>query len=128
MRLICTLTADLSALARGLQTERNGFFGKKYYRVDYNVCVYFGGTQLYAKLEWKEKVSTSASHSPSLLTKIQGSTREGPVAVIPTIQTLLVTTQDHLASLEGVASCAEFDAIVGAHKSLQIIGTWHGAT
>ncbi|KIM20152.1 hypothetical protein M408DRAFT_334110 [Serendipita vermifera MAFF 305830] len=54
MRLLCTLKADLSALAGGLRVM-SGFRGKKHYRVDYTVCVYFGDTQLHAKLQWKEK-------------------------------------------------------------------------
>lgn len=54
MRLICTLKADLSAIIGGLQIN-NGPRGTKFYRVDYNVCVYFGGTQLCAKLQWREK-------------------------------------------------------------------------
>ncbi|KIM26377.1 hypothetical protein M408DRAFT_330568 [Serendipita vermifera MAFF 305830] len=66
MRLICTLNADLSALEGGLQMM-NGPRGTKFYRVDYNVCVYFGGTQIRAKLQWKEK----------------GVIRESQVAVIP---------------------------------------------
>ncbi|KIM20155.1 hypothetical protein M408DRAFT_334111 [Serendipita vermifera MAFF 305830] len=53
MRLICTLCADLSALAKGLRVV-NGFRGKRHYRVDYIVCVYFGDTQLRATLQWKE--------------------------------------------------------------------------
>ncbi|KIM23519.1 hypothetical protein M408DRAFT_332344 [Serendipita vermifera MAFF 305830] len=60
MRLICTLSANLSALARGLQIK-NGPQGTKFYRVDYNVSVYFGGTQLRAKLQWKEKGSLCES-------------------------------------------------------------------
>jgi hypothetical protein len=57
MRLVCTLNADLSALAGGLQIK-TGPHGKKFYRVDYDVCVYFGGTRLCAKLQWNEGVST----------------------------------------------------------------------
>ncbi|KIM19377.1 hypothetical protein M408DRAFT_31280 [Serendipita vermifera MAFF 305830] len=68
MRLICTLKADLSALAGGLQVK-NGPRGKRFYRVDYDVCIYFGGTQLGAKLQWKEK----------------GVLREGPVTVMPDV-------------------------------------------
>ncbi|KIM26380.1 hypothetical protein M408DRAFT_330575 [Serendipita vermifera MAFF 305830] len=68
MRLICTLNANLSALAGGLQTM-TGRNGKRFYRVDYDVCVYFGGTQLRAKLQWKEK----------------GVLREGPVTIMPYI-------------------------------------------
>ncbi|KIM23508.1 hypothetical protein M408DRAFT_27851 [Serendipita vermifera MAFF 305830] len=66
MRLICTLHANLSALAEGLQIQR-GPRGTKFYRVDYDVYVSFGGTQLHAKIQWKEK----------------GVLREGPVTVMP---------------------------------------------
>jgi hypothetical protein len=82
MRLICTLNADLSALARALQIT-TGLRGKRFYRVDYGVCVYFGGTQLRAKLQWKERVSTSTRLNPFLLTESQGVLREGPVTVMP---------------------------------------------
>jgi hypothetical protein len=82
MRLICTLHADLSQLAGGIQT-RTGPRGKRFYQVDYEVCVYFGGTQLQAKLQWKEKVCTFAHHYSSLLMKSQGVLHEGPVAVMP---------------------------------------------
>ncbi|KIM23486.1 hypothetical protein M408DRAFT_262258 [Serendipita vermifera MAFF 305830] len=66
MRLICTLNANLSALAGGLQTM-TGRNETRFYRVDYDVCVYFGGTQLRAKLQWREK----------------GVLREGPVTIMP---------------------------------------------
>jgi len=66
MRLICTLNADLSALAGALEITV-GPHGKKFYRVDYEVCVYLGGTQLRANLQWKEN----------------GVLREGPVTVMP---------------------------------------------
>jgi len=88
MRRICTLSADLSSLAGALQLhdgkkrilKRNG---EPFYRVDYDVCVYFGGTQLRASLQWKDNVSTFSSLLPSLLTKEQGVLCEGPVAVMP---------------------------------------------
>jgi hypothetical protein len=60
MRLICTLKADLSQLANGIKTM-DGPQGKSFYRVDYIVCVYFGETQVRAKLQWKEKASAVAS-------------------------------------------------------------------
>lgn len=53
MRLICTLNADLSAVSGALQM-REGPKGKSFYRVDYAVCIYFGGTQLRAAIQWKE--------------------------------------------------------------------------
>ena len=82
MRLICTLNADLSALAKAVQTK-TGSQGRRFYRADYNVCVYFGGTQLRANLQWKERVSTVATRHTSWLTDSQGVLREGPVAVMP---------------------------------------------
>jgi hypothetical protein len=82
MRLICTLSADLSALAGALQLQ-TGPHGGRFYRVDYNVCVYFGGTQLRAHLEWEERVSTFTSRNLSLLTTSQGVLREGPAKVMP---------------------------------------------
>lgn len=82
MRLICTLNADLSALAAGLQIQ-TGPHGERFYRVDYYVYVYFGGTQLRANIQWKEKVSNFSYRLSSLLTKSQGALREGPVKVMP---------------------------------------------
>jgi hypothetical protein len=70
MRLVCTLSANLSALAGALQIT-TGPRGKRFYRVDYDVCVYFGGTQLRATLQWKENVSTRNS-PPVLVNKIAG--------------------------------------------------------
>jgi hypothetical protein len=82
MRLICTLNADLSALAGALQIQ-TGPRRRRFYRVDYNVCVYFGGTQLRANLQWKQNVSTFTSHTSSLFTESQGVVRDGPVTVMP---------------------------------------------
>jgi len=82
MRLICILNADLSALTGALKIQ-SGERGKRFYRVDYDVCVYFGGTQLRANIQWKEKVSNFSYRLSSLLTKSQGALREGPVKVMP---------------------------------------------
>jgi hypothetical protein len=73
MSHVCTLNADLSSLAGALQPQdgKKRIFkkdGKPFYRVDYDVCVYFGGTQLRAKLQWMDNVSTFASLLASLLT------------------------------------------------------------
>jgi hypothetical protein len=67
---------------------KTGPRGKRFYRVDYDVCIYFGGTQLQAKLQWKESVSVSSSGNASLLTKSQGFLREGPVTVMPYVSYL----------------------------------------
>lgn len=56
MRLLCTLTADLSAIAPSLQQKRV-LHGKMYYQVEFDVCVFFGGTQVRARLQWYDKVS-----------------------------------------------------------------------
>jgi hypothetical protein len=82
MRLICTLNADLSSFAGALQIQ-TGKRGKTFYRFDYNVCVYFAGTQLRVTLQWKENVSIFASLLPSFLIRPQGVVREGPVKVMP---------------------------------------------
>jgi len=82
MRFIGNLNADLSALAAGLPIK-NGPRGMRFYRVDYDVCVYSGGTRLLAGLQWREGVSIFASRNSSLLIKSQGVLREGPVTVIP---------------------------------------------
>lgn len=82
MRPICTLSANLSALAGGLQIT-NGPRRRKYYRVDYNVCVYFGGTQLHAKLQWYQGVSAFIFRHLSLLTVSQSMLHESEVKVMP---------------------------------------------
>jgi hypothetical protein len=56
--------------------------GKRFYRVDYDVCVYFGGTQLRANLQWKDNVGTFTFRN-LLLTTSQGVLREGPFTVMP---------------------------------------------
>ncbi|KIM20211.1 hypothetical protein M408DRAFT_334072 [Serendipita vermifera MAFF 305830] len=66
MRFMCTLDADLSALVSSLTAKSNSR-GEKFYRVDYDVCIHFGGTRLRASLEWQEGKRT----------------RRGPVSVIP---------------------------------------------
>ncbi|KIM20213.1 hypothetical protein M408DRAFT_334073 [Serendipita vermifera MAFF 305830] len=53
MRLMCTLDVDLSVLASSLQI-RSGSQDTRLYRVDYDICVYFRGTDLRASLEWRE--------------------------------------------------------------------------
>ncbi|KAG8764729.1 hypothetical protein FRC20_007523 [Serendipita sp. 405] len=68
MRHIGTLKADLSGL-KGALREETGSTGKSFYRVDYQVAINLGGTQLQAKLQWKEN----------------GILREGPVEFIPDV-------------------------------------------
>jgi hypothetical protein len=90
MSHVCTLKADLSSLAGALQPQEGKKIifkrdGKPFYRVDYEVCVYFGGTQLCANLQWKDYVGTFVSRNLFLLTNSQGEHREGPVNVMPDV-------------------------------------------
>ena len=61
IRLVCTLKADLSGLQRLLRVEK-GPNGQNFWRVKYNVNVYFGGTALRARLTWYEGVSNLHFH------------------------------------------------------------------
>lgn len=55
MTHMCTLDADLSPLASSLKITGKG--NKMFYRAEYDVCVYLGGTSLRASLEWRDEVS-----------------------------------------------------------------------
>ncbi|KIM25132.1 hypothetical protein M408DRAFT_316623 [Serendipita vermifera MAFF 305830] len=67
LKHLCILTANLSGLKYSLQRK----IGPKgeYYQVEFWVAVQFGGTQLHARLQWKER----------------GILREGPVAILPNV-------------------------------------------
>lgn len=62
----CTITADLSNLSGALE-RRIGVQERKYWRVHFDICIRFGGTELEAYLEWVE----------------EGITRTGKVTIIP---------------------------------------------
>ncbi|KAG8717707.1 hypothetical protein FRC08_006899 [Ceratobasidium sp. 394] len=49
----CTITADLTNLSGALE-PRVGMEGKRYWRLHFDVCIRFGGTELEAYLEWEE--------------------------------------------------------------------------
>lgn len=66
VRYACTLRADLSGLKGHVKKCTNGA-GKTYYKVEFNVEVYFGGTSLTAAITWIEN----------------GITKRGDVGVIP---------------------------------------------
>lgn len=55
MTTLCTIHADLSGLYPFLQ-RRPGKHGVVYWRVEYDILIEFGGTQLKARLQWKEGV------------------------------------------------------------------------
>ncbi|KIM20210.1 hypothetical protein M408DRAFT_145986 [Serendipita vermifera MAFF 305830] len=65
MRLVCALDANLSPLASSLTITSDN--GVQFYRVNFDVCVYFGGTSPRASLEWRE----------------DGDIRHGIAAMIP---------------------------------------------
>ncbi|QRW06686.1 hypothetical protein RhiLY_05685 [Ceratobasidium sp. AG-Ba] len=62
----CTIRANLSNLVGALE-RRIGLQGREYWRVNFDVCIRFGGTELEAFLEWEE----------------DGITRTGEVTIIP---------------------------------------------
>lgn len=55
MTTLCTIHADLSGLYPFLK-RRAGKQGGVYWRVEYDILVEFGATQLKARLQWKEGV------------------------------------------------------------------------
>lgn len=70
MRTICTVEADLSGLYPLLR-QITGCGGQVHWRVDFEICVSFGATELKAILKWKEgvsRLSLSINLPPSYLT------------------------------------------------------------
>ncbi|CAE6394322.1 unnamed protein product [Rhizoctonia solani] len=65
-RRVCRISADLSKLSGALK-RHTGRTGTTYWRLDFDVCIRFGGTELEAYLEWEEG----------------GITRTGPVSIVP---------------------------------------------
>lgn len=58
-RRICRVTGNLSNLSGAL--ERGiGQYGAPYWYLKFEVCIRFGGTELEAYLEWKERVGEIA--------------------------------------------------------------------
>ncbi|KAJ1303482.1 hypothetical protein OPQ81_011669 [Rhizoctonia solani] len=62
----CTISANLTNLSGALE-PRIGAHGNKYWRLYFEVCIRFGGTELEAYLEWEEK----------------GTIRTGDVTIVP---------------------------------------------
>ncbi|GAB1520866.1 hypothetical protein RhiTH_003955 [Rhizoctonia solani] len=56
----CTISADLTNLSGALE-PRIGVHGNKYWRLYFEVCIRFGGTELEAYLEWEERGATRTS-------------------------------------------------------------------
>jgi len=66
IRPVCKITGDLTGLRNSMRVL-TGTTGKKYYRIDYTVDVFFGQTALCAEIVWTEN----------------GVTRKGPLQLIP---------------------------------------------
>ncbi|CAE6485509.1 unnamed protein product [Rhizoctonia solani] len=62
----CTISANLANMSGALE-PRIGVSGNKYWRLYFEVCIRFGGTELEAYLEWEEK----------------GTTETGDVTIVP---------------------------------------------
>ena len=63
IRHACTLKADLSGLQRFLKVQKTSA-GQDFWKVKYQVKVFFGGTSLKARMTWYEGVSISRFHPP----------------------------------------------------------------
>ena len=59
---VCTIEVDLSHLTRNTKDIKKRGPKGKYYRLDYEVALLFGLTELKAQLIWKEKVPFFISH------------------------------------------------------------------
>lgn len=55
---LCTITSDTSQLCKTLTLKR-GLQGQWYYRLDYDIILSFGLTELKAQTAWLENVSES---------------------------------------------------------------------
>jgi hypothetical protein len=81
VRTLCTLRADLSGLRGSLKRLMGP--DAPYYRVDHEVVVRFGGTQLQATIQWKEGVRIEDEPKTMAQLYTQEARREGPVTIIP---------------------------------------------
>jgi len=72
-RTHCILKADLSGLERSLRSHTSRL-GKQYWRVEFEIEVFFGQTSLCANLTWTEDVRT-LSRTRSLTTHTDSSCR-----------------------------------------------------
>ena len=57
--MLCTLTADISQVP---MTTHTNAAGNLYYRVDFEIVILFGLTEIQAQLAWKDKVNHILSH------------------------------------------------------------------
>lgn len=77
---MCTLKADLSGLQSSLRSYAAAKGRGQYWRIEYEVEVFFGQTSLCAGLVWKERVRSSPSDLRQKLTMLAGPNTQGPSA------------------------------------------------
>ncbi|KAG1846557.1 hypothetical protein DFJ58DRAFT_747163 [Suillus subalutaceus] len=58
---LCTITADLSEVSKTLRPLKSTLDQSKYYKIEYDVVILFGHTELKAQICWKYKVRLSFS-------------------------------------------------------------------
>jgi hypothetical protein len=85
MRKICTVTADLPQLVPALEMKM-GAHGR-FWIVNFEIVIRFGGTRLRAYMKWKDEVGRhllgTMSTSDSTFSKKSGKERRGPASIIP---------------------------------------------
>ena len=81
---VCTLKADLSGLQRFVEVKKRPDC-QDFWKVPFNVNIFFGGRALKARMTWYEGVSISHFHPhvANIWLCLQEILREGPVSVIP---------------------------------------------
>ncbi|KAG2126241.1 hypothetical protein DEU56DRAFT_557062 [Suillus clintonianus] len=52
---LCTIHADLRELSRTLRPQRSAINQSEYYKIEFDVVILFGHTELKAQISWKEK-------------------------------------------------------------------------
>ncbi|QRV75593.1 heat shock protein 70 kDa 12A [Ceratobasidium sp. AG-Ba] len=73
-KVICEIFADLNGMAGSLRKQE----GKQgtFYRLDFDLCLEFGGVELKAYLEWNEKSATKRSQAHIIVTDVPFSRRQ----------------------------------------------------
>ncbi|KAG1721510.1 uncharacterized protein EDB91DRAFT_1176212 [Suillus paluster] len=56
---LCTIHADLQELAQTLRPQKSFLDRSKYYKIEFDVIILFGHTELKAQISWKDKVRVS---------------------------------------------------------------------
>ncbi|ELU36012.1 hypothetical protein AG1IA_09958 [Rhizoctonia solani AG-1 IA] len=79
----CTIRANLQHL-EGALVSAMGKHGSRYWTLQFDICIRFGGTELESYLEWEDNVGIFDSYMPlETDNKKQGIKRTGPVSIVP---------------------------------------------